>query len=68
MDQEEVLDELNKLVNRVGPIGEEIFDLAVIYNKVEMFNKLRNIIHEKDLAGDQIAVDTINWIFEKLSE
>lgn len=68
MDHEEILVELNKLVNYVGPAGEQIFDLAIAYNRIEMFAKLRMLIQQKDLIGDQTAVDVLNWAYQLLSE
>lgn len=68
MDSEEILLELNKLINYVGPAGEQIFDLAIGYNRIEMFEKLRTLIHQKDLAGDQVAVEVLSWAWQALAE
>jgi hypothetical protein len=68
MDNEEILLELNKLINWIGPAGEQIFDLAVAYERNEFFAKLRILIQQKDLAGDQTAVDVLNWVWQALAK
>lgn len=68
MDNEEILMESTKLINVIGPVGEQIFDLAIAYNRIDMFAKLRLLIQQKDLAGDQTAVDILNWAYLLLSE
>jgi hypothetical protein len=68
MDQEEILQELGKLINWVGPAGEQIFDLALAYERIEFFNKFRILLNQKDLANDQVAVDVLNWAYQLLSE
>ena len=68
MDNEEILLELNKLINWVGPSGEQIFDLAVAYERIEFFTKLRNLIQQKDILGDQTAVEVLSWAYKALSE
>ena len=68
MDNEEILVELNKLVNYVGPAGEQIFDLAVAHNRIEMFAKLRLLIQQKDVIGDNTAVEVLSWAYQALSE
>lgn len=68
MDSEEILMELTKLINVVGPAGEEIFDLALAYERIQFFDKFRILLNQKDMAGDQMAVDVLNWAYQLLSE
>lgn len=68
MDSEEILQELNKLINIVGPAGEQIFDLALAYERILFFEKFRALLIQKDLANDQIALDVLNWAYQLLSE
>ena len=68
MDSEEILMELTKLVNVVGPAGDQIFDLAVAYERIQFFDKFRVLLNQKDMANDQLAVDVLNWAYQLLSE
>jgi hypothetical protein len=68
MDQEEILRDLTRLINATGSKGEEIFDLALAYERIEFFNKFRILLHQKDMANDQVAVDVLNWAYQLLSE
>lgn len=67
MDLDELQVEIDKLVNLLGPRAEELFSLAIAYEKTSMFLKLRDIIIVKDSMNDQIAVDTLAWAWEELS-
>jgi hypothetical protein len=68
MDSEEILHELNKLINVIGPAGEQVFDLAIAYERIHFFEKFRALLVQKDLANDQIAVDVLNWAYQLLAE
>lgn len=68
MDSEEILYELTRLINVIGPASEQVFDLAVAYQRIVFFEKLRMLLAQKDLAGDQIAVDVLNWAYQALAE
>lgn len=68
MDSEEILHELTKLINVVGPAGEQIFDLSSAYQRILFFEKFRALLVQKDLANDQTALDVLNWAYQLLSE
>ena len=67
MDHEEILQYSAKIIEQIGPIGEDIFSLGVQYEKIFLFQKLRDIMQEKDLAGDQLAVQMLSWIWDQLA-
>lgn len=68
MDSEEILQDLNKLIKVVGSAGEQIFDLAIAYERIYFFEKFRALLAQKDLANDQIAVDVLNWAYQLLAD
>lgn len=68
MDSEELLQEIANRINYVGPVGEDIFTLARLYERSYMFEQLRNLISQKDQANDQIAVETLSWAWQVLAE
>lgn len=67
MDQEEILQYSAKLIEKVGPLGEDLFSLGSYYEKIHLFSKLRDIIQEKDSIGDELAVQMLTWIWDQLS-
>lgn len=67
MDHEEIIQYCAKIIEKVGPDGEELFGLGVQYEKIFLFEKLRNIIQEKDSAGDELAVQMLVWIWDQLA-
>jgi hypothetical protein len=68
MDSEEILHELTRLINVVGPAGEEIFDLSMGYQRILFFEKFRALLAQKDMANDQVALDVLNWAYQLLAE
>ena len=68
MDQEEILRDLTRLINATGSKGEEIFDLAIAYERISFFNKFRMLMAQKDMANDQVAVEVLNWAYQALAE
>ncbi len=68
MDSEEILSEVTRLINVVGPAGEQIFDLALAYERIMFFEKFRALLAQKDMANDHIALDVLNWAYQLLSE
>jgi hypothetical protein len=36
--------------------------------RIKIFTKLRNLIHEKQFENDQVAEDILGWAYEKLSD
>lgn len=68
MDQEELEFEVSRLISILGQQGEDLFGYAVSLERSILFMKLRDIIIEKIAENDQIAVDTIAWIWKELSE
>jgi hypothetical protein len=67
MDQEEILQHAHKLTDSAGLYGEELFSLGCQYEKIAIFIKLRDLIMEKDIAGDQMAVEMLSWTYDQLA-
>lgn len=68
MDQEEVQREIEYLVNLLGPQAETLHELSLTSERIDLFQKLRSLIHEKDLANDQIAVEILSWAWQEMSK
>lgn len=67
MDQEELLREIEKIVNKLGTDAETLFDLAIAYERTYLLLKIRDLIIDKDKMNDQIAVDTLAWAWQEIS-
>ena len=68
MDQEEIQREIDYLINWLGPTGERLHELALASERIYLFEKLRNLITQKDLINDQVAVEVLSWAWQQLSE
>jgi hypothetical protein len=67
MDQEEILQYSAKIIEQIGPLGEDIFSLGIHYERIHLFSKLRDAIQEKDSTSDAIAVEVLSWIWDRLA-
>jgi hypothetical protein len=69
---DDYLDELHKDIERViDKMSGAAHDLVLMgaeVERIEFFEHLRELIAEKDLAGDQIAVEVLSWAYEKLAD
>lgn len=68
MDQEELEIEISRLVSMLGTQAEDLVGYATALERSILFKTLRDIIVEKIAEDDQIAVDTISWLWKELSE
>ena len=62
-DEQEI--QMKKSLDRLMSVSE---GLGRNRMRVEFFQQLRLLMHEKDVAGDEIAVDVLNWAYNKLAE
>ena len=68
MDQEEIQREIDLLINRLGPLAEELFVMAIALERSILFEKLRTLIQQKDSMNDSIAAETLAWAWKVLSD
>jgi hypothetical protein len=64
-DLPEDFSRLEQLIHQAALKGIEI---ASTSERHLFFQALRDLIHEKDMAGDHIAVDTLNWAYEQIAD
>ncbi len=55
------------LLQRIDDITSEIYSIGAYEERKAIFDHLREIIHEKDLAGDMIAVEVLGWTLNQLA-
>jgi hypothetical protein len=68
MDPEEIQIEIDKLVNYLGPRGEELFLLAIALERIEIFKNLRMLIQQKEALNDEVAAAVLAWAWKALSD
>lgn len=47
---------------------DELMRLSAIQERVRIFEKLVNLIQQKDSINDTVAAEVLSWAWEKLSE
>lgn len=65
MDLEEILSEAGPLIEKHG---DHLFKLGQEHSKIVLFQILRDLMQEKHSTNDQIAVETIAWLWIEAAE
>lgn len=72
MMEDDYEDELNHDVQRLlAKINQSAHDLVLLGSEIqrlEFFDLFRELMAEKELSGDTIAVDVLSWAYERLGE
>jgi hypothetical protein len=68
----ETIDEIEirsrQLLQKIDDVTADLYSLGGLEERLAFMSKFRELITEKDLAGDQVAVDVLNWALERLAE
>ena len=68
----ETIDEIEirsrQLLRKIDDVTADLYSLGGLEERLAFMSKFRELITEKDLAGDQVAVDVLNWALERLAE
>lgn len=62
---EEIQADLNKHTDGIDPMTIEIIKLS---ERVKIFSKFRQLIHEKESQNDDVAANVLGWAYEKLAD
>lgn len=65
---DEIHEDAERLIKRMNTISHDLVLLGTEMEKVEIFEKFRQLIAEKELEGDIIAVEVLSWAYDKLGE
>jgi len=69
---QDYVDELHEDSERlIKKVNTSLHDLVLIGQEIERFDLMesfRGLITEKELLGDDLAVEVLSWAYEKLSE
>lgn len=55
------------LLQRIDDITSEIYSIGAYEERKAIFDHIRQLIQEKDVAGDMIAVEVLCWTIEQLA-
>lgn len=57
-----------QLLQKIDDVTADLYSLGGLEERLAFMSKFREIIEEKDLAGDQVAVDVLSWAWQRLAE
>jgi HEAT repeat protein len=55
------------LLQRIDDITSEIYSIGAYEERKAIFDHLRKLIQDKDVAGDMIAVEVLCWTLDQLA-
>jgi hypothetical protein len=55
------------LLQKIDDITSEIYSLGAFEERKALMDKLREIIQDKDISGDVIAVEVLCWTLDQLA-
>lgn len=62
----EDIEDINLLLNKYN-ISEEIVYLISQQMRIKFFDEFRKLMLEKDYEHDQIALDVLDWAYQRLA-
>lgn len=65
---EEIEARVSDLFSKSDDLNAELYTLGGMAERIEFFSALKDLISEKDLAGDVVAVEVLSWAWEQLSD
>lgn len=57
-----------QLLQKIDDVTADLYSLGGLEERLVFMSNLRGLIAEKDLVGDQLAVDVLNWAWQRLAE
>ena len=64
---EELAHDMELLISRSDINVQALIDLSASQERVRIFEKLVELIQEKDSNNDDIAVEVLSWAWQRLS-
>ncbi len=65
---EEVEARVAELYQKSEDLNAELYTLGATAERLEIFEKLRSLIEQKDNEHDDIASNVLGWAYERLAE
>lgn len=67
-DIRDIEERVDELYHKIDDIHAELYSLGGSEERIEIFERLRELISIKDQAGDEIAVAVLGWAYEELGK
>lgn len=64
---EDIEERVGQLYNKIDDINAELYSLGGLEERIEFFERLRELISQKEQEGDSIAASVLGWAYEELS-
>ena len=64
---EDIESRVDELFQKSEDLSSEIYTLGAMAERHEFFAHLRELIHEKEMAGDEVAAQVLSWAWQELS-
>ena len=64
---DEIEERVAELYSKIDGINAELFTLGAAEERLDFFEKLRDLIAEKIAENDTIAADVLGWAYEQLA-
>jgi regulator of replication initiation timing len=59
---------VDELYHKIDDIHAELYSLGGEEERFEFFERLRELISEKEQEGDEVAAAVLGWAYERLGE
>jgi hypothetical protein len=56
-----------QLLQKIDDVTADLYSLGGLEERLVFMSNIRSLIAEKDLLGDQLAVDVLNWAWQRLA-
>jgi hypothetical protein len=57
-----------QLLQKIDDVTADLYSLGGLEERLSLMSKFKELVAEKDLAGDRVALDVLNWAWERLAE
>ncbi len=57
-----------QLLQKIDDVTADLYSLGGLEERIAFMNKFKELIAEKSTAEDLLAVDVLNWAWERLAE
>lgn len=65
---DEIHEDVERVFRKINTLAHDLVLLGSEIERIDFFDKFRQLIAEKDLEGDTIAVEVLSWAYEQLAE
>jgi hypothetical protein len=64
---EDIEERVDQIFQKSEDLNAELYALGAMSERHELFETLRELIHEKEMEGDEVAAQVLGWAWQRLS-